>query len=110
MPLSEEAKARQKEAKRLWYERNKDTYKHPDAAKRKENERKASLAYYYRNKKEINTSNKRKTKQAHVDNRINLIKRMNELVKEERDMIQRSNTLEPFFYRTSVLKPLACLF
>jgi hypothetical protein len=106
--LSEEAKARQKEAKRLWYERNKDTYRYPDSDKRKENVRKASLAYYYRNKKDINTNNKNKTKQAHVDDRISLIKRMNELVKEEREMLQ-SNLLEPFFYKR-VIKPLACLF
>ena len=101
--LSEETKARQKEAKRLWYERNKDTYKHPDSEKRKETVRKASLAYYNRNKEEIKTANKRKTKQAHVDNRISLIKRMNDLVKEESQMIHN-------LIRRPITKPLALLF
>ena len=101
--LSEETKARQKEAKRLWYERNKDTYRHPDPEKRKETVRKASLAYYHRNNEEIKTANRRKTKQAHVDNRISLVKRMNDLVKEESQMIHN-------LIRRPVTKPLALLF
>ena len=101
--LSEETKARQKEAKRLWYERNKDTYRHPDPEKRKETVRKASLAYYHRNNEEIKTANRRKTKQAHVDNRISLVKRMNDHVKEESEMIHN-------LIRRPVTKPLALLF
>lgn len=56
--LSEEAKARQKEAKRLWYEKNKD-YKNPNPDKVAETARKASLKYYYKNKSEINSKNQK---------------------------------------------------
>lgn len=95
--LSEETKKRQKEAKRLWYEKNKD-YQHPDPEKHRANVRKASLAYYHRNKEEISTKLKKKTKQAHVTERINLLKQMNYLVQEESIMIRR------------ITKPLALLF
>ena len=53
--LSPEAKANQKEAKRRWYEKNKDTYKNPNPAKVAETARKAALKYYYKNKSEINS-------------------------------------------------------
>jgi hypothetical protein len=56
--LSEEAKARQKEAKKLWYEKNKD-YKNPNPDKVSETSRKASLKYYYKNKSEINSKNQK---------------------------------------------------
>ena len=56
--LSEETKARQKEAKRLWYEKNKD-YKNPNPDKVAETARKASLKYYHKNKSEINSKSKK---------------------------------------------------
>lgn len=56
--LSPEAKAKQKEAKRLWYEKNKD-YKNPDPVKHAETARKAALKYYYKNKSEINSKNQK---------------------------------------------------
>ena len=56
--LSEEAKARQKEAKRRWYEKNKD-YKNPNPDKVAETAKKASLKYYYKNKSEINSKNQK---------------------------------------------------
>jgi hypothetical protein len=56
--LSPEAKAKQKEAKRLWYEKNKD-YKNPNPDKVAETARKASLKYYYKNKSEINSKNQK---------------------------------------------------
>jgi predicted ribosome-associated RNA-binding protein Tma20 len=58
MVLSDEARARQKEAKRQWYEKNKD-YKNPDSAKRAETMRKAALKYYNKNKNEINSKNQK---------------------------------------------------
>jgi len=57
--LSPEAKAKQKEAKRLWYENNKDTYKNPNPDKVAETARKAALKYYHKNKSEINSKNKK---------------------------------------------------
>ena len=53
MVLSDEARARQKEAKRRWYEKNKD-YKNPDPVKHAESIRKAALKYYHKNKSKIN--------------------------------------------------------
>jgi hypothetical protein len=70
--LSEEAKAKQREAKRRWYENNKD-YKNPNPDKVAEANRKAALKYYHKNKSEINSKNqkiyKRKAK-AKVADRI----------------------------------------
>ena len=57
--LSPEAKAKQKEAKRLWYENNKDTYKNPNPAKVAETARKAALKYYHKNKSKINSKNQK---------------------------------------------------
>lgn len=108
--LSEEAKARQKEAKRRWYENNKDTYKHPDPEKHKETVRKASLAYYHRNKKEICSNEKKKTIQKKVDKRIDLVKRMNDIVKQEQEELIKSNMDFPLFKSNITRKPLAALF
>jgi len=70
--LSDEAKAKQREAKRRWYENNKD-YKNPNPDKVAEANRKAALKYYHKNKSEINSKNqkiyKRKAK-AKVADRI----------------------------------------
>jgi hypothetical protein len=72
MEYSPEQIARRKEARRRWYEKNKD-YKNPDPVKHAECIRKAALKYYHKNKSEINSKNqkiyKRKAK-AKVADRI----------------------------------------
>jgi hypothetical protein len=108
--LSEEAKARQKEAKRRWYEKNKDTYKHPDPEKHKESVRKASLAYYHRNKEEISKKEKKRIVKEKVDKRVDLLKRMNDLIKQEQEDLIKSNMDFPIFKSNVTRKPLAALF
>jgi hypothetical protein len=58
MPFTPEQEARRKEARRRWYEKNKD-YKNPDPVKNAETQRKASLKYYNKNKSEINSKNQK---------------------------------------------------
>ena len=58
MPFTPEQEARRKEARRRWYEKNKD-YKNPNPDKVAETARKASLKYYHKNKSEINSKNQK---------------------------------------------------